>query len=89
MTAAFIHSFQSEWLKTKRSLAFWMVVIGGFFTPSIIIVARLINYHRLPELLFHRQLLEFAVEELVGINGRVLFAAWGDTLHQPDRADRI
>lgn len=46
----FIHSFQSEWLKTKRSLAFWMVVIGGFFTPSIVIVARLINYDKLPTL---------------------------------------
>src|SRR5215211_3701914 len=47
MTADLFHSFQSEWLKTKRSLAFWMVVIGGFFTPSIIIVARLIRYERL------------------------------------------
>ena len=46
----FLNSFQSEWLKTKRSLAFWMVVIGGFFTPSIVIVARLINYDRLPAL---------------------------------------
>jgi hypothetical protein len=44
---ALIHSFQSEWLKTKRSLAFWMVVIGGFFTPLIVIVARLINYDKL------------------------------------------
>jgi len=49
MTADLFHSFQSEWLKTKRSLAFWMVVIGGFFTPSIIIVARLIRYERLPQ----------------------------------------
>src|SRR5215204_7576751 len=47
---AFIHSFQSEWLKTKRSLAFWMVVIGGFFTPSIIIVARVVRYTKVPEL---------------------------------------
>jgi hypothetical protein len=47
---AFIHSFESEWLKTKRSLAFWMVVIGGFFTPAIIIVARLINFDKLAEL---------------------------------------
>ena len=46
----FIHSFQSEWLKIKRSLAFWMVVIGGFFTPSIVIVARLLNYNKLPTL---------------------------------------
>jgi len=46
----FLNSFQSEWLKTKRSLAFWMVVIGAFFTPAIIIVARLVNYAKLPEL---------------------------------------
>jgi hypothetical protein len=45
-----LHSYQSEWLKTKRSLALWMVVIGGFFTPSIIIVARLVNHARVPEL---------------------------------------
>lgn len=46
----FIHSFQSEWLKTKRSLAFWMVVIGGFFTPSIVIVARLFHYDKLQQI---------------------------------------
>ncbi|MEP6947193.1 MAG: ABC transporter permease [Acidobacteriota bacterium] len=50
MTATFLHSFQSEWLKTKRSLAFWMVVVGGFFTPAIIIIARLVNYQKLPEI---------------------------------------
>jgi hypothetical protein len=47
---AFLNSLHSEWLKIKRSLAFWMVVIGGFFTPSIIIAARLINYDKLPAL---------------------------------------
>ena len=46
----FLRSFQSEWLKIKRSLAFWMVIIGGFFTPTIIIIARLVNYARLPEI---------------------------------------
>ncbi|HEV7642518.1 MAG TPA: ABC transporter permease [Pyrinomonadaceae bacterium] len=46
----FIHSFQSEWLKTKRSLAFWMVVIGGFFTPSIVIAARLFHYDKLQQI---------------------------------------
>lgn len=50
MTATFINSFQSEWLKTKRSLAFWMILIGGFFTPAIVIVARLVNYDKLQEL---------------------------------------
>ena len=47
---AFINSFQSEWLKTKRSLAFWMVAIGGFLTPSIIIAARLFHYDKLAEI---------------------------------------
>jgi hypothetical protein len=46
----FINSFQSELLKTKRSLAFWMIVIGGFFTPAIIIVARLVRFSKLPEI---------------------------------------
>ena len=46
----FINSFASEWLKTKRSLAFWMVVIGGFFTPTIVIVARLVIYKQVPAL---------------------------------------
>jgi lantibiotic transport system permease protein len=49
MTAVFLHSFQSEWVKIRRSLAFWMVVVGAFFTPAIIIVARLVNYQTLPD----------------------------------------
>ncbi len=47
---SFIHSFQSEWLKKKRSLASWIVVIGGFFTPLIIIIARLVHHDQLPQL---------------------------------------
>ena len=43
MTNAFINSFQSEWLKKKRSLASWLVIVGGFFTPSIILVASIKN----------------------------------------------
>ena len=46
----FLHSFQGEWLKRKRSLASWIVVIGGFFTPTIIIIARLVNYEQLAAL---------------------------------------
>ncbi len=38
----FIWSVQSEWLKKKRSLAVWLVVVGGFFTPTIVIIARLV-----------------------------------------------
>ncbi len=37
----FINSFQSEWLKKKRSLASWLVVVGAFFTPSIILLSRI------------------------------------------------
>ena len=47
---AFFHAFQSEWLKTRRSLALWMVLIGGFFTPTIIIIARLVRYTAVPAL---------------------------------------
>lgn len=47
MTIPFVHSFQSEWLKTKRSLSLWIVIIGGFFTPAIVTVARLIQYKTL------------------------------------------
>ncbi len=42
MTISFINSFQSEWIKKKRSLASWLVILGGFFTPAIIIVVRII-----------------------------------------------
>lgn len=38
----FIYCFQSEWLKRKRSLASWLVIAGAFFTPVIIIIARLV-----------------------------------------------
>ena len=31
----FIHSLQSEWLKTRRSAASWLCLIGGFFIPTI------------------------------------------------------
>jgi lantibiotic transport system permease protein len=40
----FIYSFQSEWLKKKRSLASWLVVAGAFFTPVIILTARIKNH---------------------------------------------
>lgn len=39
----FINSFQSEWLKKKRSLASWLVIVGAFFTPSIILLSRIKN----------------------------------------------
>lgn len=43
----FINSFQSEWLKKKRSLASWLVLVGAFFTPLIILAARIKNHDKL------------------------------------------
>ena len=46
----FLDSFQSEWLKKKRSLGSWLIVVGSLFTPSIMIIARLVHHDRLPAL---------------------------------------
>lgn len=46
----FINSFQSEWLKKKRSLAAWLVLVGAFFTPTIVLLVRLKNYQALPKI---------------------------------------
>lgn len=46
----FINSFQSEWLKKKRSLASWLVLVGAFFTPVIVLLVRLKNYQALPKI---------------------------------------
>lgn len=43
-----VGSVKSEWLKQQRSLASWMVITGAFFTPAIILAARLINRANLP-----------------------------------------
>lgn len=43
----FIRCFQSEWLKKKRSLSSWLVIVGGFFTPTIITIAALVRSERL------------------------------------------
>ena len=48
MIISLFHSFQSECLKTRRSLAFWIVITGGFFTPAIVTAARIIRYKTLP-----------------------------------------
>lgn len=37
----FIDSLGSEWLKRKRTAAAWLVIIGGFFIPLLILIARL------------------------------------------------
>jgi len=46
----FINSFQSEWLKKKRSLASWLVIVGAAFTPSIILMSRIKNADKLTAL---------------------------------------
>jgi len=38
----FIHCFQSEWLKKKRSLASWLIIIGGFFVPTALLIAHIL-----------------------------------------------
>jgi hypothetical protein len=43
----FFYSFQSEWLKRKRSLASWLVLVGAFFTPTIILASRIKNHAKL------------------------------------------
>lgn len=50
MIASFSHSFQAEVLKSKRTVAIWLVIAGAFFTPGVIIIARLIHYKNLPAL---------------------------------------
>lgn len=50
MSATFLHAFQGEWLKRKRSLVTWLVAAGAFFTPMIVLVARLVHYERLPKI---------------------------------------
>ena len=44
----FVHAFQSEWLKRKRSFASSMVIAGSLFTPAIVAIVRLIRYRGLP-----------------------------------------
>src|SRR5215213_2440672 len=46
----FVSSFQAEWLKRKRSLASWLVLVGAFFTPAIILTSRIKNHAALPGL---------------------------------------
>jgi hypothetical protein len=82
MITSFLHSFQSEWLKKKRSLASWIVIIGGFFTPAIIIVARIVNADRLCV----GWILAYALEKFMGVDGNLLITHWRCTRYQPDHA---
>ena len=46
----FFHCLQAEWLKKKRSLGSWLVVVGSLFTPAIVLVVRLLHPASLPAL---------------------------------------
>lgn len=46
----FINCFKSEWLKKRHTLAAWIVICGAFFTPLIIIIARLVHHTTLATL---------------------------------------
>ena len=47
MVTAFINSFQSEWLKRKRSAATWLTFVGAFLIPLIFTIARIVNFDEL------------------------------------------
>jgi len=42
----FLHSFQSEWLKLRRSSALWLMVVGGLFIPCIMLFARILRHQQ-------------------------------------------
>lgn len=44
----YCNSLQSEWIKTRRSTASWLVIIGAFFIPLIIVLMRLIKAGQMP-----------------------------------------
>ena len=50
MTLTFPHAFASEWLKRKRSLTSWLVLVGSLFTPTIVVVARLVRREQLAKI---------------------------------------
>ncbi len=40
MISSFVYSFQSEWLKKRHTAASWIVLIGAFFMPAIVLAMR-------------------------------------------------
>jgi len=50
MSGQFFDAFGCEWLKRRRSLGAWLVIVGAFFTPAIVVVARLLHQAQLPAL---------------------------------------
>lgn len=49
MVQKFIYSLQSEWLKTRRTLASWLVLLGGLLIPAIALIGQFNNLKTLPE----------------------------------------
>ena len=47
MNIPFLNTFRSEWLKKKGTAAAWLVVIGGFFIPFIILIGRVYYFDSL------------------------------------------
>ncbi len=47
MTAIFIRSLQSEWLKKKNTPANWLVVIGAVLVPTVLLLASFRNMDQL------------------------------------------
>jgi hypothetical protein len=46
----FIDVLHAEWLKTRRSFASWLIVVGALFTPAIVVGVRLLHRPQLPSL---------------------------------------
>lgn len=47
MTFTLVNSLQSEWLKKKRSLASWLVIVGSLFTPTILTLIQILRPEKL------------------------------------------
>jgi hypothetical protein len=43
----FVYCFQSEWLKKKRSLASWLIVLTALFMPALVFITRVFSPDRL------------------------------------------
>ncbi len=48
--ATFLDALHCEWLKQRRSLSAWLVLVGGVFVPAMLLAARLWNHEDLPAL---------------------------------------
>lgn len=48
MITLLYHSYRSEWLKRKGSLAAWLVIVGALFTPSIQALIQIIRPAKTP-----------------------------------------